>query len=199
MDALWSLEDKWKISTQKAVVLLICTAVLVSLACATVIGMVFRKKGQRNRIANLDSDNESESSSLIIYEEQSCCRRCTFYVKNVIVGSACWSMANKWSSDDFLAKCVRFSGCLGSKLPPVWQRPILMGRKCEFLKTSGLILYDERGRPLPHHHPPPQQEEEEESENTISCNHVGQVMENYHGIQEGEEIEGCHAMLKDFL
>lgn len=30
----------------------------------------------------------------------------------------------------------------------VWQRPILMGEKCEMLKYSGLILYDERGRLL---------------------------------------------------
>ncbi|XP_022141821.1 uncharacterized protein LOC111012091 isoform X2 [Momordica charantia] len=30
----------------------------------------------------------------------------------------------------------------------VWQRPILMGEKCEMLKYSGLILYDQRGRLL---------------------------------------------------
>ncbi|CAN0925418.1 hypothetical protein LINGRAHAP2_LOCUS34745 [Linum grandiflorum] len=35
---------------------------------------------------------------------------------------------------------------------PVWQRPILMGEKCELPKHSGLILYDERGRPLHHDH-----------------------------------------------
>lgn len=32
--------------------------------------------------------------------------------------------------------------------PPLWQRRILMGERCEMLKFSGLILYDERGRPL---------------------------------------------------
>nr|GMD33302.1 trifunctional UDP-glucose 4,6-dehydratase/UDP-4-keto-6-deoxy-D-glucose 3,5-epimerase/UDP-4-keto-L-rhamnose-reductase RHM1 [Ipomoea batatas]GMD37128.1 trifunctional UDP-glucose 4,6-dehydratase/UDP-4-keto-6-deoxy-D-glucose 3,5-epimerase/UDP-4-keto-L-rhamnose-reductase RHM1 [Ipomoea batatas] len=42
---------------------------------------------------------------------------------------------------------------------PVWQRPILMGEKCELPSFSGLILYDDEGRPLhnnnnvsPHHH-----------------------------------------------
>lgn len=30
----------------------------------------------------------------------------------------------------------------------VWQRPILMGEKCELPRFSGLILYDQRGTPL---------------------------------------------------
>lgn len=30
----------------------------------------------------------------------------------------------------------------------VWQRPILMGEKCELPRFSGLILYDQRGIPL---------------------------------------------------
>ncbi|KAK1353926.1 hypothetical protein POM88_052291 [Heracleum sosnowskyi] len=34
---------------------------------------------------------------------------------------------------------------------PVWQRPILMGEKCELPRFSGVILYDERGRPLEEH------------------------------------------------
>uniref|UniRef100_A0A0A9FPY8 Uncharacterized protein n=1 Tax=Arundo donax TaxID=35708 RepID=A0A0A9FPY8_ARUDO len=31
---------------------------------------------------------------------------------------------------------------------PVWQRRILMGTRCELPRFSGLILYDEHGRPL---------------------------------------------------
>ncbi|XP_062093235.1 uncharacterized protein LOC133798774 isoform X2 [Humulus lupulus] len=31
---------------------------------------------------------------------------------------------------------------------PVWQRPILMGEKCELPRFSGVILYDENGRLL---------------------------------------------------
>lgn len=37
-----------------------------------------------------------------------------------------------------------------NSVSPVWQRPILMGEKCEFPRFSGLILYDERGRLLDH-------------------------------------------------
>ncbi|OIS99012.1 hypothetical protein A4A49_37947 [Nicotiana attenuata] len=37
-----------------------------------------------------------------------------------------------------------------NSISPVWQRPILMGEKCELPRFSGLILYDERGRPVHH-------------------------------------------------
>ncbi|XP_006843877.2 uncharacterized protein LOC18433733 [Amborella trichopoda] len=40
---------------------------------------------------------------------------------------------------------------VGNTISPVWQRPILMGEKCELPTFSGLILYDERGFPLPHY------------------------------------------------
>ena len=42
-------------------------------------------------------------------------------------------------------------GCRTPMTPrrtPVWQRRILMGTRCELPRFSGLILYDERGRPL---------------------------------------------------
>lgn len=39
----------------------------------------------------------------------------------------------------------------GDLVSPVWQRPILMGEKCELPRFSGLILYDERGRPIEEH------------------------------------------------
>ncbi|XP_037438066.1 uncharacterized protein LOC119305725 [Triticum dicoccoides] len=32
---------------------------------------------------------------------------------------------------------------------PVWQRRILMGMRCELPRFSGLVLYDEHGRPIP--------------------------------------------------
>ncbi|XP_030491714.2 uncharacterized protein LOC115707786 [Cannabis sativa] len=35
-----------------------------------------------------------------------------------------------------------------NKDSPVWQRPILMGEKCELPRFSGVILYDENGRLL---------------------------------------------------
>jgi len=42
-------------------------------------------------------------------------------------------------------------GCRTPMTPrrtPVWQRRILMGTRCELPRFSGLILYDEHGRPL---------------------------------------------------
>ncbi|GJN19697.1 hypothetical protein PR202_gb06999 [Eleusine coracana subsp. coracana] len=42
-------------------------------------------------------------------------------------------------------------GCKTPMTPrrtPVWQRRILMGTRCELPRFSGLILYDEHGRPL---------------------------------------------------
>lgn len=35
------------------------------------------------------------------------------------------------------------------KSPPVWQRAILMGERCQRPTFSGLVLYDEKGNPLP--------------------------------------------------
>ncbi|KAF7110902.1 hypothetical protein CFC21_110968 [Triticum aestivum] len=42
----------------------------------------------------------------------------------------------------------RASGALGTPGRPIWQRRVLMGVKCRLPKFSGMILYDERGRPV---------------------------------------------------
>ncbi|KAF7097955.1 hypothetical protein CFC21_099733 [Triticum aestivum] len=42
----------------------------------------------------------------------------------------------------------RASGALGTPARPIWQRRVLMGVKCRLPKFSGMILYDERGRPV---------------------------------------------------
>lgn len=34
--------------------------------------------------------------------------------------------------------------------PPLWQKKIIMGERCELPTFSGLILYDEKGNALPH-------------------------------------------------
>eukprot|EP00250_Pteridium_aquilinum_P005390 c15491_g1_i1 orf=246-695(+) len=39
------------------------------------------------------------------------------------------------------------------KSPPVWQRTILMGERCQRPTFSGLVLYDEKGNPLPRRFP----------------------------------------------
>lgn len=74
-----------------------------------------------------------------------------------------WSEANKWeegsggsaSGRGMLPPSVLgFERCESrqshNSLSAVWQRPILMGEKCELPRYSGLILYDERGRLLDH-------------------------------------------------
>ncbi|KAF0935474.1 hypothetical protein E2562_033616 [Oryza meyeriana var. granulata] len=36
----------------------------------------------------------------------------------------------------------------GTPARPIWQRKVLMGVKCQLPRFSGMILYDERGRPV---------------------------------------------------
>ncbi|CAI0441025.1 unnamed protein product [Linum tenue] len=55
-----------------------------------------------------------------------------------------WSRGGNWRRE----KHVGPSTAAAAAAAAVWQRPILMGEKCELPKFSGLILYDERGRPL---------------------------------------------------
>ncbi|KAJ4726523.1 Transmembrane protein [Melia azedarach] len=95
MEALWNLEDKWKLTTQESLLLLVCTAVaVVGLCTATIL----KRKGAKGE------GGEG--------------------------GGVGWQSHNSES--------------------PVWQRPILMGEKCELPRFSGLILYDERGKLLDH-------------------------------------------------
>ncbi|KAJ1690745.1 hypothetical protein LUZ63_014900 [Rhynchospora breviuscula] len=42
-----------------------------------------------------------------------------------------------------------YGGMPSTPVQPLWQRRILMGERCEMPRFSGLILYDERGFPLP--------------------------------------------------
>ncbi|CAK9325285.1 unnamed protein product [Citrullus colocynthis] len=125
MEALWNLEDKWKLSTQQAFILFTCTAVAVVGFCAA--AWAKKRKGEKKE-----------------------CRRTTATEK--------WW---KWAAERRKGSGggetpVRLLGRegegeeLGSRnsTAAVWQRPILMGEKCEMLKYSGLILYDERGRLL---------------------------------------------------
>ncbi|XP_040377177.1 uncharacterized protein LOC102705506 [Oryza brachyantha] len=40
------------------------------------------------------------------------------------------------------------AGAGGTPARPIWQRKVLMGVKCQLPRFSGMILYDERGRPV---------------------------------------------------
>ena len=102
-----------------------------------------KKPAQKsNQIASHDSSSSDEEieSSLITKS-------------NGLKGPGCWCGARKWEGNtDVLVmrskySWLKFSGA-SNKLP-VWQRPILMGGKCQLPGFSGLILYDDRGRPLP--------------------------------------------------
>lgn len=89
--------------------------------------------------------------------------RCTVAVK-VLLGSVRWSCRRskweeRWGGSQREAPTAvlvkrEFAGDGGggwqshNSTSAVWQRPILMGEKCELPRFSGLILYDQRGIPL---------------------------------------------------
>ncbi|OVA00196.1 hypothetical protein BVC80_8695g6 [Macleaya cordata] len=153
MEALWNLEDKWKLATQEAFLIFVCTAFAVVGLCATAI--------------QEEEEEEEQSSREAIYRKTN-----WFYqrsgwgsMKKALISSVRWSRANKWEETDsrnwrqttappLLAgrrggSEALESGCWShNSVSPVWQRPILMEEKCELPRFSGLILYDEQGRSL---------------------------------------------------
>ncbi|XP_031092219.1 uncharacterized protein LOC115996920 [Ipomoea triloba] len=149
MEALWNLEDKWKVSTKAAAAIGLCACAAASLLVAAVWVVLRRRK------TAADGGGVEEA-------------------KEVLMRSVRWSGACKWEEKRGRGK-GRERGSLSPLLvggpvgwqshssdSPVWQRPILMGEKCELPSFSGLILYDDEGRPLhnnnnnnnvsPHHH-----------------------------------------------
>lgn len=126
MEALWNLEDKWKLSTQQAFVLLTCTLAAVIALCAA--AWARKRKGEKKAHRRRTDQRWWK-----------------------------WAAEIRWKGSGGGGETpVRLLGKeeegeeLGSRnsTAAVWQRPILMGEKCEMLKYSGLILYDERGRLL---------------------------------------------------
>ncbi|KAL0362610.1 UNVERIFIED_CONTAM: hypothetical protein Scaly_1216200 [Sesamum calycinum] len=83
-------------------------------------------------------------------------------IMKVLMGSARWSRGSKWEESlrDSWRETPRpllvkrdVGGADGGRqshnsTSAVWQRPILMGEKCELPRFSGLILYDQRGMPV---------------------------------------------------
>ncbi|KAA8526731.1 hypothetical protein F0562_009040 [Nyssa sinensis] len=147
MEALWNLEDKWKLSTREAVLLFVFTACLVIGLCTAT---ALKKSARRKQLVEEEQEPAESPAGW-----------CS--IKKVLTSSVRWSGASKWDE--------RFGGHRESPTPllgrgregdvgwqshgsdsPVWQRPILMGEKCELPRFSGLILYDERGRLLHHFH-----------------------------------------------
>ncbi|XP_047163736.1 uncharacterized protein LOC124833326 [Vigna umbellata] len=177
MEALWDLEDKLKISTLGAVLLLACASLALVCLCIVV---TLRRKAINNKIVHQEGalDEENEKNTTITntntnfdatittttttpteWSKASCVGWIS--VKRVLMGSMLWSKARKLE-ENIAWQRERGSPLLGlqrqqglqsgwqshNSESPVWQRPILRGEKCELPSFSGLILYDERGRLL---------------------------------------------------
>ncbi|XVF04442.1 hypothetical protein REPUB_Repub05bG0083200 [Reevesia pubescens] len=152
MEALWSLEEKLKLTTQEAVLLFVCAASAVfGLCAATVLKKKIRKKQM------VDRDPVADARVHAKWCEPSCNR---VSAKRVLMSSVMWSGANRWGERRFgweempppLLGLEGYDSSVGWRShnsdSPVWQRPILMGEKCELPRFSGLILYDEKGQLL---------------------------------------------------
>lgn len=156
MEALWSIEDKWKLSTQQAFLLLVSASfAVIGLCMAT---SVLRKKAQREQLGVMMSQEETNGMTIGPKRSEPSCGWGS--IKRALVGSVRWSKASKWG-EERLGGSWRETTLLDKRNigvevgwhshnseSPVWQRPILMGEKCELPRFSGLILYDERGHPL---------------------------------------------------
>ncbi|KAK4439086.1 hypothetical protein Salat_0243400 [Sesamum alatum] len=152
MEALWSLEDKWKLSTQKAIALFSCTSFLVIGLCLVAVALKRRRKG---------SVHQEPCKEAAAWAQPLVHPGWRSVIVKVLMGSARWSRRSKWEESlrgetprPLLVK--REGGGGGgdggrqshNSASAVWQRPILMGEKCELPRFSGLILYDQRGMPV---------------------------------------------------
>ncbi|KAK7317830.1 hypothetical protein RJT34_02396 [Clitoria ternatea] len=171
METLWDLEDKWKVSTLGAIILLACASFALVCLCTIII---VKRKASNNKIVHQEGaidDEKTEVSTTTTtntaiaatapteYSEPGCAGWIS--VKRVLMGPMLWSKASKLE-ENIAWQRERGSPLLGLQRlqglesgwqshnsdSPVWQRPILRGEKCELPRFSGLILYDERGRLL---------------------------------------------------
>ncbi|XP_057954759.1 uncharacterized protein LOC131148838 [Malania oleifera] len=151
MEALWNLEDKWKVSTQEACqfLLLVCTVLVAVGLCAVAVA---RRMARQKRRVSHELGDEPVSIRMHWEGPGPGCGR----LKKVLMRSVRWSGASKWGDGGGERWRVGMPPLLvtgewpsHNSASPVWQRPILMGEKCELPRFSGLILYDERGQPLP--------------------------------------------------
>ncbi|XP_024043118.1 uncharacterized protein LOC18048718 [Citrus clementina] len=138
MEALWNLEDKWKLTTRESLLLFVCAAVAVVGLCTVTI---LQRKAQKTKVVDVD-DGPSKSVHVKLGEPS-----CGWVsIKRMLMSSVRWSVQRSGRTEDVLRVAERSH----NSASPVWQRPILMGEKCELPRFSGLILYDERGKPLHH-------------------------------------------------
>ncbi|XP_047340564.1 uncharacterized protein LOC124944134 [Impatiens glandulifera] len=140
MDAVWNIEDKTKISTAGAIAVFSCITLLLLVTCMTMAIIVLKKRLRNYRVVGHDPDSGSE-----MMPPAGCSP-----IKKALMRSIRWSNGSKWAGEGspellLMEAAVRRSH---NSMSPVWQRPILMGEKCELPCFSGVILYDESGRPL---------------------------------------------------
>lgn len=164
MDTLWNVEEKLHLSTPTSAALLVFSIALVIGVCIAIFRLA--RKG-RNRVEAEFSADEADDRSL--KSSSGYCSSCDreLLVKDVLSESFRWSKAQRWEESDRGGVFERLRWWrrggnevrrsakwrLGSgRRAPVWQRPILMGEKCELPRFSGVILYDENGQPLHQDH-----------------------------------------------
>ncbi|KAK1439668.1 hypothetical protein QVD17_05488 [Tagetes erecta] len=151
MEALWNLEDKCKLTTQEAVIIFSATLFLVTVVIGLCVATAYRKR-------DVKYIGESTGNAVEPVAGKGSPGR-WLRVKKGLTGSVQWSKASKWGGNLSASRkeqptplLARGGGEVGwpshNASSPVWQRPIIMGGKCEFPNFSGLILYDERGKPL---------------------------------------------------
>lgn len=160
MEAVWKLEDKWKLSTKQALFFLLFAASGVAAICiaaaATKTALVRRwARSHKSMIAMEDKQQQEDEEE----DEKRSKGSCGWGgIKTALMGSVRWSRPSKWAAGagptarretplPLLEKRLS-SWPSRSSDSPVWQRPILMGEKCELPRFSGLILYDENGHLL---------------------------------------------------
>ncbi|XP_016487418.1 uncharacterized protein LOC107807525 [Nicotiana tabacum] len=149
MDALWNLEDKWKLSTQESVAFLVCTCSLVIGVC---IVTAFIKRRAANRRKGLVSQ---EPCMDIEWSEPKLLSLSSTTVKKVLKSSVRWSSASKWEEKRSRSHTERISPLLVAEDQlegdsyrwqshnsdsPVWQRPVLMGEKCQTKSVTPLSV-----------------------------------------------------------
>lgn len=158
MEALLDFEDKLKISTRGAILLLACASFAV-VVCVCIVIIILKRKISTNKIVHQEGDiNENETNATTTtnttttpeWSEPVCG---WISVKRMLMGPMLWSRASKLE-ENIGWQQERGSPLLGlesgwqshNSTSAVWRRPILRGEKCELPRFSGLILYDEEGR-----------------------------------------------------
>ncbi|XXG67832.1 hypothetical protein AAC387_Pa06g1086 [Persea americana] len=141
MDLLKKVEEKWKeVTLEEALLLLVCVVLVVIIVgyCAT---LLLRKRNAKTQegapevvvdvVSGRSGLGREEPRGSLRWSERS--KVCAAMVGEGGQGEGSGSGSGRRARSPMLE---------------MWQRRILMGEKCKLPRFSGVILYDERGRPL---------------------------------------------------